>query len=213
VETRLTLIRHGQSMAQTSQHISGHDTCEGLTDLGRAQAEALRDRLLATNELGQVDAVYTSILRRAIETHEILQPALGRSGEAVAECEWCEIHPGEAEGWTWAELAEKYPTGMNGEDPYLRRSETGESWAEFYVRVGGRLRRVATEHPGEHVVVVCHGGVVGASFIALGEQPVRKGYHLVLGARNTSMTQWVHRDGDWHLALYNDAAHLASLDG
>src|SRR4051812_31272154 len=95
--TRLVLIRHGESAAQVGGFLSGHDTCTGLSDEGRRQAGVLRDRLLATRELGDVDAVYTSILRRAGETTEIIGPALG---EALPqqECEWCEIHPGEAEG-------------------------------------------------------------------------------------------------------------------
>ena len=46
-----------------------------------------------------------------------------------------------------------------------------ETWAEFYVR--GRqagCAAIADEHPGERVVVVCHGGIIGASFVALGDQ-------------------------------------------
>jgi hypothetical protein len=35
----------------------------------------LQRRLLLTGELGTVDAVYTSVLRRAIETAAILRPA------------------------------------------------------------------------------------------------------------------------------------------
>ena len=42
-DTRLVVIRHGESMAQVNGIISGHNTCVGLSDLGRAQAGALRD--------------------------------------------------------------------------------------------------------------------------------------------------------------------------
>ncbi|MGZ4678389.1 MAG: histidine phosphatase family protein, partial [Acidimicrobiia bacterium] len=94
-ETRIVIVRHGESQAQAAHILSGHDTCTGLTDLGRAQVGALNARLVRTRELGTVDAVYTSILPRARETASILLPALGRS--ATAECEWCEIHSGEAE--------------------------------------------------------------------------------------------------------------------
>ncbi len=67
-ETRLFLVRHGESVAQEQGFLSGHDTCKGLSATGRAQVESLRDRLVATGELGAVDAVYTSILPRAIES-------------------------------------------------------------------------------------------------------------------------------------------------
>src|SRR5438477_9079984 len=99
-DTVLVLIRHGESRAQCEGFLSGHDTCTGLSDLGRLQATALRARLLASGELGAVDSVYTSILRRAVETTEILAPVLGERAPEQ-ECEWCEIHGGEAEGLTW----------------------------------------------------------------------------------------------------------------
>ena len=46
--TRLVLIRHGESRATVDEIVGGHDGCQGLTDRGRRQAEALRDRLGAT---------------------------------------------------------------------------------------------------------------------------------------------------------------------
>ena len=55
-----------------------------------------------------------------------------------------------------------------------RRAPGAETWAEFFVRAGARLRRIADDHPGERVVVVCHGGIIGASFVALGDVPIRK---------------------------------------
>ena len=62
-ETRVFVVRHGQSNAQTAEILSGHDTCTGLSELGRAQVGALAARLVRTGELGDVDVVYTSILR------------------------------------------------------------------------------------------------------------------------------------------------------
>src|SRR5687768_16705920 len=104
--TRLVLIRHGESQAQVDRLVSCHDTCTGLSDRGRAQAAALRDRLQASGGLGQVDAVYTSVLARSIETAAILGPALGDGLVPEAECAWCGIHPGEAEGWAHGEIEE-----------------------------------------------------------------------------------------------------------
>jgi probable phosphoglycerate mutase len=209
-ETRLVLIRHGESDAQDKGYVSGHDACGGLSDRGRTQAAALRDRLVATGELGTVDVVYTSILERAIETAAILEPVLGGIAPE-RECDWCEIHPGEAEGLTWPEYHEKYPWAGDASNPFMRRAPGSESWAEFYVRAGGRLRRIADEHPGQEVVVVCHGGIIGASFIALGNLPIRDGNAFTHGTTNTSLTEWTTDGGDWRLARFNDAAHLLTL--
>jgi probable phosphoglycerate mutase len=206
-DTRLVLIRHGESVAQVEGFLSGHDTCRGLSDLGRAQAEALRDRLLATNELDPVDAVFTSILPRAIETARIIAPALGEA-MPQPECDWCEIHAGEAEGLTWDELRERYPSFGDPHDLFKRRTPNGESWAEFAVRAGARLRRIADEHEGERVVVVCHGGIIGASFVALGEVSIHNVRNLAYELVNTSLTEWRWTGSSWHLIRFNDAAHI-----
>ena len=209
-ETRLVLIRHGESAAQVARILSGHDTCSGLSDLGRAQAVALRNRLVSTGELGTVDTVFTSNLTRAIETAEILSPALGET-TPVAECDWCEIRAGDAEGLTWDEFQERYPAVGDPTDPFRRRMPASETWAEFFVRAGARLRRVANEHPGERVVVVCHGGIVGASFVALGNTPIRDGVTLCHETINTSITEWRWTGRNWRLVRFNDSAHLAAM--
>ena len=44
-KTRLILIRHGESNVTVERILGGEKSCTGLSDLGRAQACALRDRL------------------------------------------------------------------------------------------------------------------------------------------------------------------------
>lgn len=188
--------------------VSGHDTCLGLSDRGREQAQRLRDRLLDTKELGQVDAVFTSILQRSIETAEVLRPALGDLAPQ-ADCGWCELHPGEAEGLVWPDVEKQFPPDADPQHPFTRRVPGMETWAEFYARVGSELERIGREHGGQSLVVVGHGGTIGASFVALGDLPPRHGIDLIHGAVNTSLTEWRREDGRWRLVRYNDAAHLA----
>ncbi|MDQ1394836.1 MAG: 2,3-bisphosphoglycerate-dependent phosphoglycerate mutase, partial [Acidimicrobiaceae bacterium] len=126
-------------------------------------------------------------------------------------CAWCEIHPGEAEGLTWAEVEERFPNRGRPADPFRQRLPGAETWAEFLVRAGARLRRTADDHPEEHVVVVCHGGIVGASFVALGEVPLTRVGMMVSETVNTSLTQWRQADGQWRLVRFNDAGHLSRL--
>jgi probable phosphoglycerate mutase len=209
-ETRLVLIRHGESVAQVEGFMSGHDTCRGLSPVGRAQAEALRDRLADTGELDSVDALYTSILPRTIETAEIIAPAIA-APPPTQECDWCEIHAGEAEGLRWDDFRERY-LDDDGYDPFRQLVPGAETWAEFSVRAGARLRRVAADHPGERVVVVCHGGIIGASFVALGDLSFSTVRALTHETTNTSLTEWRHTGDGWLLVRYNDAAHLAALD-
>jgi broad specificity phosphatase PhoE len=206
-DTQLVIIRHGQSNANVSGLLSGHDTCTGLSDLGKQQAARLRDRLARTRELAPTDAIYTSILPRAIETAAIIAPALGGPAP-IAECDWCEIHAGEAEGLTYEEFQKRFPAIGHPDDPFLRRIPGGETWAEFSARVGGRLQRVAHEHPGMRVVVVGHGGTVGASFVALGDLSIGQSIAITRDTINSSITEWRHTQHGWRLIRYNDAAHL-----
>src|SRR4029079_12461481 len=70
--TRLVLVRHGESRATVDRIVAGHDTCKGLTDRGRQQAEALRDRLARPGELAATTRLVASLMERARETAEII---------------------------------------------------------------------------------------------------------------------------------------------
>ena len=213
--TRLVLIRHGHSMAQEKQFLGGHNSCSGLSDLGRRQVEALRDRLLRTEELEGATAAYCSILPRAIETAEILQPALGG---VVAEqtCDLCEGHVGEADGLTWDEWRERHSGEVFGRGPYVPFAPGGESWAELIVRAGRVLNQIAQKHDGETVAVVCHGGVIDASLRTFGHLAFELQWRTDI--HNSSMTEWALREYEgrtpaqqWTLVRLNDAAHLHDL--
>jgi broad specificity phosphatase PhoE len=60
------------------------------------------------------------------------------------------------------------------------------------------------------VVVVCHGGVIEASFSALGNLALRR--HFDLRIDNASITEWSADPGGaelrWRLNRFNDTAHL-----
>jgi probable phosphoglycerate mutase len=215
VSTRLVLVRHGESRATVDEIVGGHEGCKGLSDRGRRQAEALRDRLGATGEL-KADALVASVMPRAIETAEILAPALGDL-PVRQECDVCEQHPGEADGIPWSEYEARYrPDGWRF-DPYAPEAPGAESVAEFNARVARALTQVAEDHRDQTVVVACHGGVVGASMVAFLGLPYQ-GRLLHGYVRNTSITEWVLEDDGpghpppWRLVRYNDAAHLAGVD-
>jgi probable phosphoglycerate mutase len=210
--TRLFLIRHGESVAQVEGFVSGHDTCRGLSDRGRRQVEALRDRLLRTGEI-QADVVLTSILPRAIETAEILAPAIG-GAPVQQDCDLCEIHPGDGEGLTWDEWRDRY--SRVDYDPATPSAPNGESWVGFNERVAAALDRYCDEHAGRTIVAAVHGGIIEASSTAFLGLPVTHGRLLAL--TNASITEWVHHEPEfgargtrWQLVRYNDASHVIGL--
>lgn len=207
--TRIVLIRHGESMATVNRVVGGHEGCTGLSPLGRRQVEALAERLARTGELGEVAALVASVLPRAVETAEILAPALG--GLPVRrDCDVCELHPGEGDGLSWAEFEDRYPA-PSPRSRFEPWSPGGESWADLVARSGRALQALAADHEGATVVVACHGGVISSSFVAFGNLSIRKDFRLPTD--NASITEWERGPGDrrWSLRRYNDAAHLSPL--
>ena len=207
--TRLVLVRHGEAQAYLDQVVAGEKGCRGLSDLGRRQGEALRERLQRTGELADTTALYASILPRAIETATIIAPAIG-GHDIDQDCDFCELHPGEADGLLWDDYRTQYAT--DGWDPERPMSPGGESWFTFVERVGGALRGLVERHPDDTVVLGCHGGVVISSMIHGLDLPVvpdRDTFRY--GPENTSLTEWLFEDGVWRLIRYNDHAHLAEV--
>ncbi|MBC8140502.1 MAG: histidine phosphatase family protein [Armatimonadetes bacterium] len=212
-ETRLLLVRHGQAHVNVSQVLGGMRGDTGLTALGRLQATRLRDRL-ATGEF-QVDVLLESSLPRARETAEIIAPALSLPPQLDDDLH--EIRVGDdGDGLTLEEYKRRFGWVDIAQNPHTRIDPGGESWARFMLRVGETLTRIAREHRGKTVVVVCHGGVIDGSLVHFfGMNPA-----AVPPARlhtiNTSLTCWTHtRHNDrwiWRLDFYNDAHHLTGLD-
>lgn len=209
---RLILVRHGDAFAGFSGVIGGVRGCRGLTDLGRMQAEALRDHLLATRRV-RADVLLASTLPRAIQTAEIIAPGLGLA-IAGQECDMCEVHTGEADGLTWAEYGTRYGTFDMEAEPDRVFAPEGESWNGFHERVSEMLARVAREYEGQTVVAVCHAGVIMASLRRLLGIP-HPGTGAQLRPANTGLTEWEHDPelGRWTLHSFNEATHLLSLAG
>jgi broad specificity phosphatase PhoE len=206
--TRIVLIRHGESACNVAGIVGGHIGCSGLSDVGRSQAEALRERLAETGELHEAGALYSSVLPRAVETAQIIAPAVGGGFTGpVEDCSLCELHPGESDGISWDDFEERYGPPEMFSNPTKPFSPGGESWNEFVGRINGAVESLVERHRGELVVVASHGGVVEATMVSLlpfGEQlrPMR------LPTAYTSLTEWEKDDQGWTLVRYNDVAHL-----
>jgi broad specificity phosphatase PhoE len=209
--SRFVLIRHGAARAHDDGVVGGPKGCRGLNDLGRAQAEVLRDRIRETGELAP-DVVLTSTLPRAIETAEIVASAFPVAVDPVADCDYCELHPGDCDGLTWDVYRNRY-----GEmtDPDLPMSPGGESLRTFDERVRAATAALLGRHRGRSVVMFTHGGYIAAACCYMLGAPGLAESHqrpFRLEPVNTSITEFVRNgDGSWTFLRYNDAAHLAMV--
>lgn len=206
--TRLVLVRHGESVCTVEGVVGGVRGCRGLTATGVSQATRLRERLLRTGELRGASALYSSVLPRAVETAAIMAPGVGDGSlEPVQQCDLCELHPGDADGLSWAELSQRYGEPDWDVDPATPLAPHAESWVQFVERAARALVDVARRHPGEQVVVACHGGVVEAAMLAL--LPAGAGRkRLKLHTANASISEWELGRFGWRPMRFNDAAHL-----
>jgi probable phosphoglycerate mutase len=211
--TRIVLIRHGESASNAGGWLSGQDTCGGLTELGVAQAEALRDRLAVDPAL-RPDRVVVSTMRRAVHTAEITAGPTGLPVEQFADL--MERTSGEAEGLTIAEYTEKYgkPPWTDWSNPL---SPGGESGHDFSMRVTSAIDRVAEEGRGRTTWVVCHGGVIMVTAIGRWAGGVTAGPSdlttiPLASPMNSSISEWtVEPTGGWRMVRYNDHTHLVGV--
>ncbi|HEX4867267.1 MAG TPA: histidine phosphatase family protein, partial [Acidimicrobiales bacterium] len=121
--------------------MGGQTGCTGLTDLGRRQAEALRDHLATSGRI-RADRLLVSVIPRAVETAQIIAPALGLE-IAGHECDLCEVHTGTADGMAWEEYELRHGSfDMEGEPDRVFAPE-GDSWNSFHERVQHLLERLA----------------------------------------------------------------------
>lgn len=142
----LLLIRHALPVRVDEGAVDG-PADPALSELGVAQAQALAAWL--TGE--QIDAVWSSPMRRARETAAPVADRLGL--EVVVDRGLAEYDRDAASYIPIEEL-------KAANDP--RWYQLPERPEEFAAEVVEAVERVIDAHPGQRVAVVCHGGVVNA---------------------------------------------------
>lgn len=157
--TTIVLVRHGETDWNRHNRFQGHAD-PPLNDAGREQARAL------AAELGDETfaAAYTSPLRRAAETAQILASALGL--EPVRDASLKEVDVGSWSGLTRSEVEAQFATGFARWLEYGHGWDDGETYEELGARVVAGLVRIAGRHDGEAVLAVTHGGPIRSALAA-----------------------------------------------
>jgi broad specificity phosphatase PhoE len=155
--TTIFLARHGETHWNRDNRFQGHAD-PPLNETGRAQAAELSGAL-ADEPLA---AVYSSPLRRAFETAEIVAGPHGL--EPVPVDALREVDVGSWQGLTRAEVGERFPEQYARWLDYEAGWEDGESYEEMGRRVIAALLELAAAHEGERILAVSHGGPVRAAY-------------------------------------------------
>jgi broad specificity phosphatase PhoE len=154
--TTVYLARHGQSDWNAANRFQGHSD-RPLTELGRRQAEALAEELESQAPLS---AIYSSSLRRALETASIIGARVGLEPLPVDDLR--EVDVGGWAGLSRDDVEARFPDAfrrwLDGGEGW----EDGETYAEMATRVLEALRRIAANHLDDEILVVSHGGPIRA---------------------------------------------------
>lgn len=204
--TEILLVRHGASApfipGRPFALKDGHGDPE-LSPEGREQAERVGARLAEET----INAIYVTKLQR---THQTAAPLAARVGlTPIEDPDLHEIHLGEWEGGlTRQKAAENDPVYLKvvaeGEWGHIPGAETT---AALIARCRRGIERIHARHPDQRVVVVVHGGVIGAILThATGARAF-----AFNGADNCSIHHLVVLNAEWRLRCFNDTAHLGAF--
>ncbi|KAG6545842.1 hypothetical protein Mapa_012803 [Marchantia paleacea] len=202
----LVVVRHGQTTWNATDRLQGQAESD-LSDTGVKQAQAVADRLARGAK--HITAVYSSDLRRASETAQMVADKIGCS--KVIEMESLrERHLGNLQGLTRAEAQTAEPEALRASfssDMDEPIPGGGESLNQLYARTKAVFEEIALKHLGQRVVVVSHGAVLRALHVhAKGVQPSSR-------VRNTSINVFrITSSRDWSLRLWGDVNHLQGTD-
>lgn len=209
MQTTLYLVRHGETEYNRRQIMQGRCINSSLNETGRRQARALAQRFAGTT----FSVAYTSTLRRAIETAEIVLD--GRPDVPVFQlADLDEMSWGSYEGTPASErlrlaLAEIYAEWDRG--IYDRPVAGGESIADVQARAVRAVRGIVERHPGETVLVVTHGRLLRVVLASLLDAYGLERMNTIQHA-NTSVNRLIFSEGRFEADLLNCTVHLEAVE-
>lgn len=199
--TTIYLTRHGETEWNLQGKFQGFGDSP-LTARGIKQAEGLAKRI----DKLPIDAIYSSDLKRAKHTAEILRgnrdiPIIER--EALREKAF-----GSWEGLTYYDIATVRKVDLENyfRNPSLNLPEDGEAYQDFTARVLRQMSTIEKDHPGQSVLVVTHGLVLKV-LLAYYEGIDLENIHDIPLPKQASLTMVNIHEGRAELMLAADTSH------
>lgn len=201
------LIRHGENLANLTLEFSHRKVDYSLTEKGILQARQTADALVGQN----IDEIYSSPLKRALETAQIIAEPLGLPVQVVEA--FREVNVGDLEGQKptralWKQHDAVVAAWQNGHPE--ASFPGGEDYPSLLGRVRSGLEVVLAGKHGRRIVIVGHGGILTFSLrdLCVDLDPAV----LQLGMPNCAITELrgglVDGTVRLHLVRFADIAHL-----
>ncbi len=204
-ETHLFLVRHGETDFNRQGIVQGRGVNSPLNETGLAQAAMLAKRFAAD----PVDVIYSSPLRRALQTAQCVAQAIGFD-EIPTDPDLEEMSWGVFEGQSQSEelssaFEEMKQRWHDGEHDYA--VENGETLRQVQSRGVAAIDRIVEKSPGMRVLVVAHG-----RFLRILLATLLKEYGIPrmeeLEHSNTGVNYLVHDGSDFRAKSLNCTNHL-----
>lgn len=150
--TRIILIRHCEAEGNIKRVFQGHTDAD-ISENGRKQLDLLRLRCRNM----QIDAIYSSPLKRAYQTAEAINSF--RNLTVQIHEDLIEINGGDWEGHYWRDLPGLFPedTVLWNTRPYDFAPKNGEPMRHVYERMKRAVLEIAEKNQGKQICITSHG--------------------------------------------------------
>lgn len=117
----------------------------------------------------------------------------------ATDARWQEIGFGVWEGKTAAEIKAGDPDILTRfwQDPLGNRPSGAEPMQQFYDRVSTAWQDLLAQHSGQHVLVVCHAGVIRMSMLFLLGIPLQHVFRIQVGNASITRFEVEQFEGGW----------------
>ncbi|MDM8547184.1 histidine phosphatase family protein [Candidatus Venteria ishoeyi] len=200
----LTILRHGETDWNATGRIQGQQDVV-LNQRGIQQAQAAAAYLKAQ----QVDALYSSDLRRALESAQPLSQQWQLKIRPLPELrEW---KLGILEGLLRTEAAQQYPQVYPVYDEQQADGliPGGETIRQRYQRAINCIEQLSKHHPNEHVLIVTHGGILDNWYRYVHQIPLEQARDWVL--HNAGISQFQKIGQQWQTLSWSQTEHLQEI--
>lgn len=199
---KLYLVRHGETDWNADGRIQGHSDIE-LNPRGMEQARRLAARM---PDEGEFTAIYTSPLRRAFCTAEMIGNALHLP--VTPDPRLLERSLGQLEGLTMHEIKEKHPDVHRawhdgGPRPHIPGEESREAFVE---RAREFIHELHATYREGRVLAVTHGGTINMLLMVALNVDIERPLPFYIDNASINVVQWGERGA--RLRVLNDAYHL-----
>ena len=206
--TRITLLRHGQTLWNQDGRWQGHAVVP-LNENGRSQAH-IAGQYLANVQI-DADVMYSSDLPRASETAQIIASYLNLPINYDRRLR--EMDAGQWQGLTVDQIKAWDPEGFEFmmSDPMHNQRPDGECYLDQEIRAFEAVQDLLAKYPDKHIMIVTHEETIASVLRAAVNMEIPLSC-LVPGSYipNTSLTE-IEYDVDaqkWNAVSIGEVPHL-----